>query len=131
MPSPQTIAGNARASSAFCRPDAWSHVITAAVPLSAAALHVSRRRLIQPGDAGSTNAIRLRTYSPYDTTAMCTPYHTAITAKSGPARVRRERHRRVEMQQQDRQVNRGQQPRKHGVTQHPQVSHLPLSLEPF
>ena len=45
-----TIPGNARASSAFCRPDAWSHVITAAVPLSAAALHVSRRRLIHPGD---------------------------------------------------------------------------------
>src|SRR4029453_16490371 len=70
---------------AFCRPAAWSHVIPAAVPLSAAALHVSRRRLIQPGEAGSTNVIRLRTYSAYDTTVMCTPYDTEITGKSGPA----------------------------------------------
>src|SRR5690349_13695576 len=78
------MAGNARVSSAVCRPVAWSQVITAAVPLNAAALHVNRRRLIQPGDA-SMNTIRLRTYSAYDTTAMCTPYATVITAKRGPA----------------------------------------------
>ena len=44
-------------SSAVRRPDAWSHVITAAVPLRIAALHVSRRRLIQPGGDGSTITI--------------------------------------------------------------------------
>ena len=49
--------GSARGSSAVRRPDAWSQVITAAVPLRTAALHVSRRRLIQPGGDGSTITI--------------------------------------------------------------------------
>ena len=55
------------------------------MPLSAAALHVSRRRLIHPGDDGSTIAICLSTYSAYETTAMCSPYDTATTVRSGPA----------------------------------------------
>jgi hypothetical protein len=77
--------GSARESSAFCRPDAWSQVITAAAPLNTAALHVSSRRLIQPGDEGSTVAICLSTYRAYETTAMCSPYDTVMTMNSGPA----------------------------------------------
>ena len=59
--------------------------MTAAVPLNAAALHVSRRRLIQPGEDGSTMAICRRTYSAYQTTAMWSPYETVRTVNSGPA----------------------------------------------
>ena len=77
--------GSARGSSAVRRPDAWSHVITAAVPLRTAALHVSRRRLIQPGGDGSTITIWRSTYSAYETTVMCRPYDSTITVSTGPA----------------------------------------------
>jgi hypothetical protein len=59
-------------------------MITAAVPLNAAALHVTRRRLIHPGDDGSTSAICRSTYSAYDTTAMCSPYASTPTTSSAP-----------------------------------------------
>ena len=108
-------------SSAVRRPDAWSHVITAAVPLRIAALHVSRRRLIQPGGDGSTisdlakHVERIRDHRDVQAVRQ----HNHRQHRTG----RSERNFWIEQQKEQREIRGGQQPRKRGVAQHPEVAH--------
>ena len=69
-------------------PEAWSQVMIDAAPLSAAALQVKSRKLIQPGADGSKSATCRRAYNAYETTVMCKPYERAMTVNTGPAAAR-------------------------------------------